>query len=110
MEEKNGKTPFNVSDLDQLDPSGINSFDKGAIYNNSSSARRYSNYTLISGALLLLYFLSNHYTQKDFLSLLVMGVEVFAITSTITLNVKYTFNRTRPLAYNPDFSDEYKNK
>lgn len=106
IKEKNGRTPFTVEDLNQLDPSGINKFDKGAIHNNSLSARKYSNYTLISGALLPLYFLSNHYTQKDFIPLLVMGVEVYAITSTITLNTKYSFNRTRPLAYNPDFSDE----
>jgi membrane-associated phospholipid phosphatase len=106
MKEINGKTPFTVDELDDLDPSNINSFDKGAIFNNSLKAREYSNYTLISGALLPLYFLSNHHTKKDFLPLLVMGVEVFSITSALTLNTKYAFNRTRPLAYNPEFSNE----
>ena len=106
IKEKNGLTPFTTEDLDKLDGSSINGFDKGAIRNNSESARKYSNYTLISGAALPLYFLTNHFTQKDFLPLLVMGAEVFTITSTITLNAKYSFNRTRPLAYNPDFSDE----
>jgi len=106
IKEEYGKIPFTVDQLNNLDPSNINRFDKGAISNNSSSAREYSNYTLISGALLPLYFLSNHNTKKDFIPLLVMGVEVFSITSTLTLNTKYSFNRTRPLAYNPDFSDE----
>jgi len=106
IKEKHGRPPFTVDQVNNLDPSNINSFDKGAIYNNSSSARKYSNYTLISGALLPLYFLSNHNTKKDFVPLLVMGVEVFSITSALTLNVKYAFNRTRPLAYNPSFSDE----
>ena len=106
IKNRNEDTPFTVEELNQLDPTKINSFDRGAIYNNSSSARQYSNYTLLSGAILPLYFLTNHHTKKDFFPLLVMGLEVFSITSTLTLNAKFTFNRTRPLTYNPNFSDE----
>ncbi|MBL4594895.1 MAG: phosphatase PAP2 family protein [Flavobacteriales bacterium] len=106
LRDKNEETPFTAEELNSLNPTKINSFDRGAIYNNSASARKYSNYTLLSGALLPFYFLSNHHTKKDFFPLLIMGAEVFSITSTLTLNAKYTFNRTRPLAYNATFSDE----
>ena len=106
IKEINGEPLFTIGDLNQLDASQINSFDRGAVTNNSSSARFYSNVTLLSGVALPLYFLTNHHTRSDFFPLLVMGAEVFSITSTLTLNVKFTFNRTRPLAYNPEFSDE----
>ncbi len=104
----NEETPFTSEELNNLDPSKINSFDRGAVYNNSLTAIEYSNYTLLSGALLPLYFLSNHNTRSDFLPLLVMGAEVYAITSTLALNSKFAFNRSRPLAYNPEFSEEFR--
>ncbi len=106
IKHRNEEAPFDFEELDQLDPSKINSFDRGAVYNNSSTAREYSNYALFSGALLPLYFLTNHHTRADFFPLLIMGTEVFTITSTLTLNSKFAFNRTRPLAYNPTFSNE----
>ena len=106
MKEKNGENPFTLEELNNLDPSNINKFDKGAISNNSLKARENSNYTRICAALLPLYFLTDNKTKKDILPLFVIGIEVFSITSTLTLNVKYTFNRTRPLAYNPSFSNE----
>ena len=106
MKNANEEAPFTLAELDELDPSKINSFDRGAVNNNSETARRYSNYTLLSGALLPLYFLTNHHTRSDFVPLMLMGIEVFSITSTLTLNSKYMFNRTRPLTYNSSFSDE----
>jgi membrane-associated phospholipid phosphatase len=102
----NEETPFTVEELNNLDPNKINSFDRGAVYNNSSTARRYSDYALLTGALLPLYFLANHNTRTDFIPLLVMSAEVYAITSTLALNSKFAFNRSRPLAYNPEFSNE----
>ena len=102
----NEEAPFTTNELTNLDASKINSFDRGAVFNNSSTARTNSNYTLMAGALLPLYFLSNHNTRSDFIPLLVMGAEVYTITSTLALNSKYAFNRTRPLAYNPEFSNE----
>jgi membrane-associated phospholipid phosphatase len=106
MKSINEEAPFTIDELNNLDASKINSFDRGAAFNNSSTARRNSNYTLMAGALLPLYFLSNHNTRSDFIPLVVMGAEVYTITSTLALNSKYAFNRTRPLAYNPEFSDE----
>ncbi|NQX97984.1 MAG: phosphatase PAP2 family protein [Flavobacteriales bacterium] len=102
----NEKAPFIIGELDNLDANKINRFDRGAINNNSSSARTNSNIILYSGMALPLLFLNNHHTKKDFVPLFVMSTEVFAITSGLTLNAKFLFNRTRPLAYNSGFSDE----
>jgi hypothetical protein len=104
----NEEKPFTLEELNNLDPSKINSFDRDAILNNSSSARAYSDYALMTGALLPLYFLSNHNTRSDFVPLIIMGAEVYAITSTLALNSKFAFNRSRPLAYNPEFSDKFR--
>ncbi len=102
----NEEEPYTLEELNRLNPNKINSFDRGAVFNNSSTARAFSNYTLITGALLPLYFLSNHNTRSDFIPLLIMGAEVLSITSALTLNSKFSFNRARPLAYNPEFSDK----
>jgi len=104
----NEEKPFTLEELNNLDLSKINKFDRGAVFNNSSSARAYSDYALMTGALLPLYFLSNHNTRSDFIPLIIMGAEVYAITSTLALNSKFAFNRSRPLAYNPEFSDKFR--
>lgn len=104
----NEEEPFTAEELNNLDPNKINSFDRGAVFNTSSTARAYSNYTLFTGILLPFYFLSHHNTRSDFVPLLVMGAEIYSITSTLTLNSKFAFNRARPLAYNPEFSDEFR--
>ena len=104
----NEQQPFTLEQLNNLDPKDINSFDRAAAYNSSESARIYSNYALYGGALLPLYFLSMHYTRSEFIPLVVMGTEVYAIVSTLAMNAKFSFNRARPLAYNPEFSDEFR--
>lgn len=106
VREFNGESPFTLQELSLLNPNDVNSFDRGATNNNSSLARKASDVILISGAAFPLLFLSNHHTKKDFFPLLVMATEIYTITGGITLNTKFLFNRPRPLAYNPDFSNE----
>lgn len=105
VKSKNQQPNFTVSELDALDANSINRFDRGAIYNNSSTAQTASDIILYSGiALPTLFFLTNHHTRKDIGSLFIMSLEVFSITNGLTFNTKYIFNRTRPMAYNPSFS------
>lgn len=100
----NEKDPFTEAELAMLDASKVNRFDRGAIYNNSSSARRISDIIRTTGLALPLVFVSNHHTKKDMLPLSVMALEVFGLTGALTLNTKFLFTRTRPLAYNPNVS------
>ncbi|PKP51200.1 MAG: hypothetical protein CVT95_01395 [Bacteroidetes bacterium HGW-Bacteroidetes-12] len=102
----NEEAPFSNEELNQLDPKKVNRFDRVAIYNNNEESKEISDVLLYSGLALPLFFFSNHHTSKDFSPLGIMAIEVFTITSGLTMNSKFIFNRTRPLAYNPNFSEE----
>jgi len=106
VKAKNEEEPFTVSQLQSLDRSKINRFDRGATTNSSKKASHISDIILYSSSALPLYFLSNHHTKKDFLPLLVMSAEIYSITGGLLLNGKFLFNRSRPLTYNPEFSDK----
>ncbi|MCK5370082.1 MAG: phosphatase PAP2 family protein [Cyclobacteriaceae bacterium] len=100
MQSSNNTLPFNENELNQLDRLDVNSFDRPATYNWDTNAQKTSDILRTGIIILPIIFLTNHHTRSDFGSLLVMGLEVGAITYGITTGVKHTFNRTRPLAYN----------
>jgi len=94
--------PFTESELDQLDRMDVNSFDRPATYNWDTHAQNLSDVFRTGVVFLPVIFLTNQHTRSDFGPLLIMGLEVSAITFGITLGIKHTFNRTRPLAYNDE--------
>jgi len=98
--------PFTINELNGLDGNSINFFDRGAIFNNSATAATLSDIGLFSGLILPSIFLSNHHTRNDFIPLTIIGLEVFSVTSSLTLNAKFLFNRARPLTFNDNFSNE----
>ncbi|MBW6481647.1 MAG: phosphatase PAP2 family protein [Vicingaceae bacterium] len=100
----NQKDVFTLNELNQLDANNVNRFDRVAINNNNEESKEISDILLYSELALPLFFFSNHHTGKDFGRLGIMAVEVFAITSGLTMNAKYAFNRTRPLVYNDEIS------
>ena len=106
LKSNNEKEGFALNEVNQLNANNVNSFDRGAIFNNSSSARTISDYLLLGSLVFPAYFLTNHHTRKDFSPLLIMGLEVLIINNSLTINAKYLFNRTRPSAYNTGFSDD----
>lgn len=108
VKQANEEAPFTPEEISQLDPKKVNRFDRVAIYNNNEESQEISDILLYSELALPLFFFSNHYTGKDFGPLAIMAAEVFTITSGLTLNAKFAFNRTRPLVYNPTFSDNTK--
>lgn len=100
MQSVDNTMSFTEDELNQLDRNDVNAFDRPATYNWDTKAKNTSD-ILRNGVIILpIIFLSNHHTQTDFGQLLVMGLEVGAITYGLTLGVKHTFNRARPLAYN----------
>ncbi len=100
MQSSNKTMPFDENELNQLNRPDVNSFDRPATYNWDVKAQQASDILRTGVIILPIMFLANHHTRSDFGSLLVMGLEVSAITYGLTLGVKHTFNRTRPLAYN----------
>lgn len=107
MMENDQVTPFTSTEVNALDRSDVNSFDRGATYNKSNTAREASDIILVSSLLVMpqLFLFQNH-TREDIGSLLVMSYEVLSINYGITNIVKSSVNRIRPYAYNPDYSYE----
>lgn len=104
LRSTNQKKPFTVDELSQLNRNNVNRFDRVAISNNNEESKEISDILLYSELALPLFFLTNHYTGKDFGRLGIMAIEVFTITSGLTMSAKYTFNRTRPFVYSDEFS------
>lgn len=97
---------YTQEELDQLDRSDVNSFDRGATYNWNEQAQNASDGLFVATLLLPTLFLINHHTRSDILPILVMGLEVAAINYGITSSIKTLVHRNRPYVYNPDLSYE----
>jgi membrane-associated phospholipid phosphatase len=94
--------PYTVDELELLDRNDVNAFDRPATYNYNTNAQKASDILRTTVIILPIAFLANHHTRSDFGSLLIMGLEVGAITYGITTGVKHAVNRTRPLVYNEE--------
>ncbi len=94
--------PYTVDELDDLDRMDVNAFDRRATYNWNPNAADASDYIRTTVLILPIVFLGNHHTRSDFGALLIMGLEVTAITYGLTAGIKHAVNRTRPLVYNDD--------
>jgi membrane-associated phospholipid phosphatase len=89
-----------------LDPLRINSFDRSAILNHSSSARKASDVLLVGGTVLPLILLADKNMRSDASMIGTMYAETFLVNYMLTDIIKKTTLRTRPLAYNPSFGAE----
>jgi len=94
--------PYTVDELGDLDRNDVNAFDRPATYNWNPNAAKASDFIRTSVIILPIIFLGNHHTRSDFGSLLIMGLEVTAITYGLTTGIKHAVNRTRPLVYNEE--------
>ncbi|OQX75475.1 MAG: hypothetical protein B6D64_11575 [Bacteroidetes bacterium 4484_276] len=102
LQAVNPTQPFTIPELDNLNRDDINPFDRPASYNYSPQAAKTSDIIRLGVLILPAIFLSNHHTRPNIGSLLVMGLEVGAITYGLTLTVKNIANRPRPYVYNTD--------
>jgi membrane-associated phospholipid phosphatase len=96
--------PFSEAEIiaDPPKVSDINSFDRGSALNWSPSISQASDYVLYTTALLPALFLSEHHTDVDIKTLLVMYAEVFAFNYGVTELAKNLAKRPRPYVYNTD--------
>ena len=101
---------LSTNDLRKLNRLDINSFDRQATYNYSTTANMWSDVfrDAIVLAPLSLMALKKARSEAGIIGL--MFLETFAITTSSTLAVKTTVRRVRPLAYNEDFSLDEKLK
>jgi len=100
--------PYTEDELSQLDRYEVNAFDRPATYNWNPDAARASDYIRTSVIILPIIFLGNHNTRSDFGSLIIMTLEVTAITYGLTTGIKHVANRTRPLVYNEEAPLEHR--
>jgi len=100
MHSTNSTVPYSEGELGFLDRNDVNAFDRPATYYWNTRAQRASDILRTGVIILPIIFLSNHHTRSDFGSLLIMGLEVTAITYGLTNGIKHIVNRTRPLVYN----------
>jgi len=94
--------PLTVAEINLLDATEINRFDRSTVDNNSSSAQKTSDVFLLSVLVLPTIFLSNHSTKKDIIPLATMSLETVLVNYAFTTFAKKIARRTRPFAYNPD--------
>ena len=102
MHSTNDTQPFTTDELEMLDRNDVNAFDRPATYNWNTNAQKASDILRTTVIILPIAFLANHNTRSDFGSLIIMGLEVSAITYGVTTGIKNAVNRTRPLVYNED--------
>lgn len=94
---------FTINDLNNLDKSQINSFDRSATKFYSKELSTLSDVLLIASVSLpAIVFLTNNETKEDLQTIGIMYLETLLITNGITNLTKDLTGRFRPYAYNPD--------
>lgn len=105
---QNETMPLSLEEINQLDPSQVNSFDRPAVYNNSENARMASDVLVFVSIAAPISLMADKKVRESWAVTGVMGLEVLMLTTGITNSVKGLSLRTRPYAYNPAVSDELK--
>ena len=100
--------PLTLADVNQLNPTDVIGFDRDAIFNNSSNARRVSDVLLFGSTIFPFALMSSKRIRGDYKKIIVIGAESLFLTSVITTYTKALVQRTRPFVYNPDFPFETK--
>lgn len=98
-------TPMQIELLDRND---INSFDRGATNNYSSSAQQASDILLYTGATLPVFTLFSHKCREETRSIAYMTAETVLITLGINNITKGLSKRYRPFNYNPKVPESVK--
>ncbi len=100
--------PLTETQINQLNPADINSFDRDAIFNNSANARKISDVLLFGSNAFPFILMSSKRIRGDYKKIIVLGAESLFLTSVLTTYTKSLVQRTRPFAYNPDVAFEKK--
>lgn len=97
-----------LSEINMLDPNGLNFLDRGAIDNYSSRAQTVSDILLYSSATLPFITYFSKKCRADGGSIAIMALETALITNGITNIIKVSADRYRPFNYNPNVDIEMK--
>lgn len=93
---------FGEDQILALDPQSVNSFDRGAIGNFSSSAKSNSDIFFFGSVGFSGLWLTHKRTRKDFGKIMLLYVETLSIVGGTTALTKRVAKRTRPFVFNPE--------
>ena len=96
----NNKEPLTATEISRLNPQSINSFDRGAINNYSSSSNTLSEAILLGTGLSSLTLLVDKSIRSEWVTIGVMGIETMMLTYGFAGVTKPVMLRTRPYVYN----------
>lgn len=102
LQSTNPLEPLSEEEIAGLDKNNINSFDRPATANWSTSAATASDYVLLGMTVLPIVFLSEHHLKSDIIPLTMMAVEAYLFNYGVTTISKNLAKRIRPYAYNPE--------
>ncbi len=92
--------PLSLNQIDSLDPSMVNRFDRMACKFWSPEIADYSDYLLMASLLSPVSLISFHAIRQDAASVGLMYFESILISGGVTQLIKAVVKRTRPFAYN----------
>ena len=109
--EFNYVNPLTATEIFALDRATINSFDRKATFNFSSSARRGSDLLKYPSYAFSFLFLTHQKSRKDFRKIMALYGETLLVVGSLTSLTKRTFLRPRPLVFNESvpLADKQKN-
>lgn len=94
--------PLSVSEVAGLNPINVNRFDRSAIYHESNSLDKFSDYFLIGSILTPLTAFSLKNARSEVVPVMWMFFETGLVINGLTNIAKRATQRVRPFAYNPD--------
>ncbi|HAA15151.1 MAG TPA: hypothetical protein DCE41_27030, partial [Cytophagales bacterium] len=96
------------TEVSRLDPMDVNRFERGAIYNQSSTINTISDVGQYLGGMSSWFLYLDPAVRADGWEVAVMYLEVALLNQAITETAKTIFRRPRPYMYNPDYPLEGK--
>ena len=107
---KNSVAPLTDAEILALDRSTINAFDRGATYQNKARDGTISDYLLGFSLVAPFSVLASRSVRQEVTPILMMYLETGTLVAGLTNISKGLVQRTRPLAYNDDFTLSYKRR
>lgn len=98
----NHKPPLTVEKVQNLNINNINKFDRSAVYHNSASSAKASDYLLTGSMIAPALLFIDSKMREDFEVKALIYVQTLALTGAEVSFVKGLIDRARPFVYNPD--------
>ncbi len=103
FQQKNNIETLSIAEVMSLDRMSVNSFDRGATFNSSKSAKQLSDVLFLGSFSAPFLFLGGKETRQEWGKIGLIYIETALITTGLTGLTKRLSKRIRPLAYNDDF-------